>query len=129
MSAFKGFVLMMVLAAMTSGLAVLACGGGDDDDNDDAADDDNDDDDLSNVASAKLDDDDDNDDDDDDDDDDTGQICKNENVIDPLPDPGMTPDALCTSCHDNTVAQRAHAGVYDAGAPGSCMANFCHACP
>jgi len=79
------------------------------------------------------DDDDDNDtsfDDDDDDDSSADGICKNGELIDPLPNEGMIPSSDCTSCHfEGGGATIAHDGQYDDSAPGSCMAIECHACP
>lgn len=86
------------------------------------------------VFSCGDDDDDDNDDDslisDDDDGDDPQGICLDGQLIEPLPNPGMLPDAICTSCHaTNGIAPFAHQGQYDTGAPATCMTAQCHACP
>ena len=101
--------LLLILAALllSFGLTVgISCGDDDDDDDDDTAGDD------------------------DDDDDDTAaeNICKNGDIIDPLPDAGMTPTSNCVSCHDGGTAQMGHDGVYDDNAPDSCMAVGCHGC-
>lgn len=104
-------ILIFTLFLTIGFLSVISC---DDDDDDDSS---------SNDPAT--------DDDSTTDDDDSGSddICVNNTPIDPLPNPGMTPDSDCTSCHNGTDALAGHAGVYDGGAPGTCMSADCHACP
>lgn len=117
---YKMLFAMAAFLLILGFVTFIACGDDDDDDDDnDAAEDDDD----------TVDDDDTGDDDDAGDDDDTtgGDVCKEGDVV--APDPGMTADSLCTNCHNGSIASVAHEGLYDGGAPDTCMAAGCHACP